>query len=72
VKKQDQNLNSNCRTRYLELLEKKGYIEYHNYVPRGIKIIPTTQQEQDELEEYSDQYLAKLLAESEQEESSNS
>jgi hypothetical protein len=53
-------------------LEKKGYIEYHNYVPRGIKIIPTTQQEQDELEEYSDQYLAKLLAESEQEESSNS
>jgi hypothetical protein len=41
-------------------------------VPRGIKIIPTTQQEQDELEEYSDQYLAKLLAESEQEESSNS
>ena len=56
----------------LQLLETKGYIEWHNYVPRGIKIIPTTQQEQDELEEHGDKYLAKLMAETEQEESSNS
>ncbi len=56
----------------LQLLEKKGYIEWHNYVPRGIKIIPTTQQEQDELDAQSDRYFAKLMAETEQEESSNS
>jgi hypothetical protein len=42
----------------------QDYIEKNNQAP--------SQQEQDELEKYSDQYSAKFLAESEQEECSDS